>query len=93
MPNQTNPTDSYKTHVHRIDACRLLCPMPVIKLQNLMKHCQEQDKVEILCTDPGTQQDIPTWCRIHGHDIIAIEEPEAGHWLFKIIVSKHKNKK
>jgi len=89
MPNQTNPTPD----VHVIDARRLLCPMPVIKLQNLMKHCKEKDKVEILCTDPGTQQDIPTWCRIHGHDIIAIEEPRAGHWLFRIVVSKHKHKK
>ena len=85
-------TTSLAIKTHTIDARRLLCPMPVIKLQNLMKHCQPGDHINILCTDPGTQQDIPTWCRIHGHDIIAIEEPEAGHWLFKIICAKVVNK-
>tara|TARA_R110002110_G_scaffold65206_4_gene179975 strand:+ start:60485 stop:60736 length:252 start_codon:yes stop_codon:yes gene_type:complete len=82
MPDNTAPVGK----IHSIDAKRLLCPMPVIKLQNLVKHCQPGDQIEIVCTDPGTQQDIPAWCRIHSHDIIAIQETEASHWLFKIAV-------
>ena len=26
-----------------------------------------------LCTDPGALQDIPAWCRINGHEVIATE--------------------
>lgn len=72
---------------HFIDATRLLCPMPVIKLQNLIKSCQAKDSIAILCTDPGTEHDIPTWCRIHGHTLEAISQPEAGQWQFNIIVN------
>jgi len=27
-----------------------------------------------LCTDPGVVHDIPAWCRVHGHEVCAIEE-------------------
>ena len=59
-----------------LDARGLLCPMPVIKVQNKAKHLNPDDTIEILCTDPGTKQDIPTWCRIYGHQVIDIIDRE-----------------
>jgi len=52
---------------HQLDAKRMLCPMPVIKTQNLVKTLQVGDTLEITCTDPGVVNDIPAWCRIIGH--------------------------
>ena len=53
-----------------LDACRLLCPMPVIRLQDCLAKQPGGAKVRITCTDPGTMSDIPTWCRINGHRVL-----------------------
>ena len=55
---------------HHIDARHLLCPMPVIKLQTVVSDADNGDIIHLLCTDPGVTQDVPTWVRIHGHQII-----------------------
>ena len=56
--------------VVELDARRLLCPMPVIKLQNCINKQVVGTRVEITSTDPGAMNDIPTWCRINGHSLI-----------------------
>jgi len=56
-----------------IDARRLLCPLPVIRLQNALKGLSSGTHVNIVCTDPGTHHDIPTWCRLYGHTIQSVE--------------------
>ena len=60
--------------VVELDARRLLCPMPVIKLQDCLKKQAIGTRVEITSTDPGAMNDIPTWCRINGHDLISSSE-------------------
>jgi tRNA 2-thiouridine synthesizing protein A len=57
-----------------LDARRLLCPMPVIRLQDCLEKQAAGARVRITCTDPGTMSDIPTWCRINGHQVIKIEQ-------------------
>ncbi|MBI4356839.1 MAG: sulfurtransferase TusA family protein [Gammaproteobacteria bacterium] len=57
-----------------IDARHLLCPLPVIRLAETISTCQPKDEIEMLCNDPGVLQDIPAWCRVHGHRITAIEQ-------------------
>jgi len=57
-----------------LDARRLMCPMPVIKTQNIIKTMQTGDNVRVTCTDPGVMQDIPAWCRINGHTVLKTEE-------------------
>jgi len=52
-----------------LDLRRLLCPMPVIKTQDRIKNLEIGDQLTITCTDPGVLSDIPSWCRIHGHEI------------------------
>lgn len=68
------------THV---DARRLLCPLPVIRLQEAIDTLQTGDCVEIICSDPGTLQDIPAWCRVHGHEVI---ETEKQDFAFRFVV-------
>jgi tRNA 2-thiouridine synthesizing protein A len=55
---------------YELDVCRLLCPMPVIKTQNLAKNLQHGDTLTVIATDPGTLHDLPCWCRINGHEIV-----------------------
>jgi tRNA 2-thiouridine synthesizing protein A len=57
-----------------LDARNLLCPMPVIRLQNKMGKMQKGEEVLVLCTDPGTKSDIPTWCRMNHREVLWIKE-------------------
>jgi tRNA 2-thiouridine synthesizing protein A len=53
-----------------VDARRLLCPMPVIRVQNRVAELSTGTFVEAVCTDPGALNDIPAWCRINGHRVV-----------------------
>lgn len=59
---------------HQLDARRLLCPLPVIRVQNKIKELAAGDTLEILCTDPGVIHDIPAWCRVHGHTVVSTQQ-------------------
>ncbi|MEM7564955.1 MAG: sulfurtransferase TusA family protein [Pseudomonadota bacterium] len=62
------------TEATEVDARRLLCPMPVIRLQNQMNQQPAGSQVRIICTDPGTLNDIPAWCRINQHTILECDQ-------------------
>jgi len=59
---------------HHLDARRILCPLPVIRTQNMVKELKQGDVLTVVCTDPGTVNDIPTWSRINGHKILDINK-------------------
>ena len=59
---------------HILDARNLLCPMPVIRTQDRVKVLDDGDILEVRCTDPGALNDIPAWCRVHGHQVIETKE-------------------
>ncbi len=59
---------------HTLDVRNQLCPIPVIRTQNMVNRLPDGDIVEVLCTDPGTLHDIPAWCRIHGHRLLDSEQ-------------------
>jgi tRNA 2-thiouridine synthesizing protein A len=56
---------------HRLDARNMLCPLPVIKTQDRAAELEPGDVLEVVCTDPGALNDIPAWCRINGHEVLA----------------------
>jgi tRNA 2-thiouridine synthesizing protein A len=57
-------------NTHQLDARRLLCPLPVIRTQNMVKNLPIGAKLQVLCTDPGALHDIGAWCRINGHHFL-----------------------
>lgn len=62
--------------MHELNARNLLCPMPVIRVQNTIKTLAPKECLKVFCTDPGVKYDIPAWCKIQGHKVINIEEVE-----------------
>jgi tRNA 2-thiouridine synthesizing protein A len=62
-----------------IDCHRLLCPMPVIRVQDKVETLRAGDLLTALCTDPGVLQDIPAWCRINGHQVVGTETRDAEY--------------
>ena len=60
--------------MNELDVKRLLCPMPVIRLQEKIATLNVGDKIKIIATDKGVKHDIPAWCRVHKHKILSMDE-------------------
>ena len=59
-----------------IDAKKLLCPLPVIRLGEAIEKVNIGDEITIIASDYGVLHDIPAWCRVHKHKVLSIEEAE-----------------
>lgn len=70
-----------------IDCRRLLCPLPVIRVQDRVAGLDTGDVLEAECTDPGALNDIPAWCRINGHKVLETRS-DSGIYSVVIEVSK-----
>jgi len=62
-----------------LDCRRLLCPMPVIRVQNRVDELAPGTRLEAVCTDPGALYDIPAWCRINGHRVIETRQTDGEY--------------
>lgn len=70
-----------------VDARRLLCPMPVIRVQDRVKELAAGTIVEAICTDPGALNDIPAWSRINGHKVLETRTGD-GEYIVVVEVGK-----
>ncbi|MGE0624225.1 MAG: sulfurtransferase TusA family protein [Pseudomonadales bacterium] len=61
-----------------LDTRGLLCPLPVIRTQDRIRRLAAGSELEVIATDPGTRQDIPAWCRVHGHELLTADTTEGG---------------
>lgn len=48
--------------------------MPLIMAQEYANHADAGTEFVLLATDPGVHEDIPAWCRMHGHCIVSTDE-------------------
>ncbi len=62
-----------------LDCRRLLCPMPVIRVQDRVAGMGPGEELEAVCTDPGALNDIPAWCRINGHAVVETRSAGGEH--------------
>ena len=68
-----------------LDARGLLCPLPVIRTQDRMRELAVGSLLEVLATDPGVLEDIPAWCRVHGHEVLETKENDD---IVRVVVRK-----
>lgn len=59
--------------VEELDLRGLLCPQPVLRTAARAATLPAHSVLIARCSDPGVQQDMPIWCRMHGHRLEAIE--------------------
>lgn len=57
-----------------LDTKGLLCPLPVIRLQEFARHVERETEIVVIATDPGVLADIPSWCRVNGHIHVSSEQ-------------------
>lgn len=66
-----------------LDCRGLSCPMPILKLVKHIKGMETGKVLELLGTDPGSEEDVPAWCEKAGHTFLGMEE-EDGVYKFYI---------
>jgi tRNA 2-thiouridine synthesizing protein A len=74
----------------QLDCRNLLCPMPVIRVQNRVQALKPGDQLEAICTDPGVLNDIPSWARINGHEVVETRT-EGNDYIVRIRVGKEQD--
>lgn len=71
----------------QIDVRGAHCPGPLLELIAALKLVDVGDRIEILCSDKGSQKDIPEWVAKVGHHMGDMLE-EDGYWRINVIKTK-----
>lgn len=69
------------------DIVYMMCPMHLLKLDELLKELEGGQVLEILTDYDGALEDIPGWCRKTGNEFIGLEESED---FYKFYIRKTK---
>jgi len=57
-----------------LDARSLLCPLPVIRTEERVNQLAPGTVLKVRASDPGVLHDIPSWCRVNGHEVLEARE-------------------
>jgi tRNA 2-thiouridine synthesizing protein A len=60
-------TDADRTY----DARGLLCPLPVLRANRVLRELSPGQILKVLATDPAAAADFPAYCRQTGHTLVA----------------------
>ena len=71
--------DAGTAHADEWDAGDLACGTLVLRLRMRMKALAPGDVLLLTATDDGAPNDIPAWCRLTGHALVAEEHPR--YWI------------
>ena len=61
-----------------VDARGLLCPLPILRLARAFRRAGGGTVARLLATDPAAVEDVKTFCREGGHDLLSVEQEPAG---------------
>lgn len=67
------------------DIVYMMCPMHLLKLDEMVKELEKGQVLEILTDYDGALEDIPGWCEKTGNEFIGLEETED---YFKFYIRK-----
>jgi len=70
-----------------LDCRGLLCPMPVLKTNSVIKKMKVGQVLEMIATDPGSKADMNAWTKRTKQELLKMEEVSG---LFKFYVRKTK---
>ncbi|MFN7106504.1 MAG: sulfurtransferase TusA family protein [Pyrobaculum sp.] len=69
-----------------LDLRGYVCPYPQLATLKALRDAQSGDVVEIITDNPPSCENVPAVARREGHEVLGIEEVEAGVW--KIVIRK-----
>lgn len=67
----------------RLDTSGLLCPLPVYQAALALNRIEPGEVLELICTDPGSLEDIPALARQRGDVLLSVEQRDGTQvfWL------------
>ncbi len=71
---------------HRVDARGLVCPEPLMLLQQVVSKAHSGERVLLLATDQTTERDVVHFCHFLGH---TLKEQLTEGELYFFVVEKH----
>ncbi len=67
-----------------LDCKGLSCPMPMLKTKKALQKLSSGQILEVLSTDPGSKNDIPSMCKKEGHEFLGmVDEPGYTRYFIK----------
>jgi tRNA 2-thiouridine synthesizing protein A len=67
-----------------VDASGMACPLPVIELAKAVDGVEVGAVVRLIATDAAAKVDVPVWCRMQRHRLLAQQEHDAGGMRFDV---------
>jgi len=64
------------------DVVYMMCPMHLLKLEEMIGEIGPGQVLEILTDYDGALEDIPGWCEKHGHEFLGLEEEDDYYKFF-----------
>ena len=69
-----------------LDAQGLLCPLPVLRANKMMKTLDVGDELRVLATDAAAPKDFETYCSQTGHHLVDSQQDPSG--VYTIVICK-----
>ena len=62
-----------------------VCPMPILKTKKAMDKMSSGQVLLLTSTDPGSHQDLVSWCERTGNELVKHEEKDGvySYWVKK----------
>ncbi len=68
-----------------LDAKGLSCPLPILKTKKAVEALSKDQVLKVETTDPGSKNDMASWARRTGNEILKLEE---GTGTFTFYIKK-----
>ena len=66
-----------------LDAKGLSCPLPILKTKKAVETLTKGQVLKVETTDPGSKNDMASWAKRTGNEILKVEEG-SGSFIFFI---------
>jgi len=77
MPEPMDPTA-------RIDTRGLYCPVPILRTRDRLRWLDPGEVLEVFSDDPAILEDMPAFCRSHGHHYLGHVEEAGKAWRVRL---------
>ncbi|MDA8421985.1 MAG: sulfurtransferase TusA family protein [Nitrospiraceae bacterium] len=68
-----------------LDAKGLSCPLPILKTKKAVEALSKNQVLKVETTDPGSKNDMASWAKRTGNEILKVEE---GSGTFTFFIKK-----
>jgi tRNA 2-thiouridine synthesizing protein A len=72
--------------VQVVDSRGRRCPQPVIDLARAAAGAAPGTELAVLADDPAARHDVPAWCRLRGHELVAVQQVGEDPPTWKVTV-------